>query len=247
MIQLIKPGARVLANTFATMQNMRSGCPGFGQIGTFMNSVVFNQIWRTKYHIPTIHSTTAFMATKEIDVQLGYGKGMGAMIVALSGGHLVHLHGSIYGELTWSPLQAIVDDDIAGMVGRALQGVPVDHATLALDLINEVGPIPGHYLAKAHTREWWPREQYVPKVADLLPPAEWEQSGKTGILDHAKERMEEIMATHQVDPPLSQGQEEDLERILEEARKHYRGKGLISDEEWADYQKQLASPHYPYA
>lgn len=247
LVQLINPGTRVLANTFATMQNMRSGAPGFGQMGTFINSVAFNQVWRRKYNIPTIHSTTAFMASKEIDVQLGFGKGIGALTVALSGGHLVHLHGSVYGELTWSPVQAIIDDDIAGMVGRALQGVQVTDETLAIDLIHEVGPIPGHYLAKAHTREWWQKEQFVPRVTDLLTPAEWESSGKKGILFNAKERMEEILTHHRVDPPLTDSQEEGIERILEDARKYYRDQDLISDEEWATYRKQIESPDYPYA
>jgi trimethylamine--corrinoid protein Co-methyltransferase len=246
LVQLIKPGTRVLANDFATTQNMRSGAPGFGHMGTFLHSVVFNQVWRNKYHIPTIHSTTAFMASKEIDVQLGYGKGMGALIVALSGGHLVHMHGSVYGELTWSPLQAIVDDDIAGMVGRALEGVRVDNETLAIDLINEVGPIPGHYLAKAHTREWWPREQFIPKVEDRLTVPEWESTGKKGILDYARERMEDILATHKVDPALTDAQEQGIERILKDAREYYRGKGLISDEEWEAYSQQIESPNYPY-
>ena len=186
------------------------------------------------------------MATKEIDVQLGYGKGIGALIVALSGGHFIHLHGSVYGELTWSPLQAIVDDDIAGMVGRTLEGVQVNDETLAIDLINEVGPIPGHYLAKAHTRKWWPKEQFIPRVADRLTLPEWENTGRKGVLDYAKQRMEEILATHKVDPPLTDSQEEGIERILEEARKYYRDKGLMSDEEWAVYRKQIESPDYPH-
>lgn len=247
MVQLIKPGTRVLANDFGTMQNMRSGCPGFGQIGTFLHSVVFNQVWREKYNIPTIHSTTAFMAAKEIDVQLGYGKGIGALLVALSGGHFLHLHGSIYGERTWHPLQAIIDDDIAGMIGRVLRGVQVDDESLAIDLINEVGPIPGHFLSKAHTRKWWPIDQFIARVADTLTVPEWENQGRKGILDYAQERLDEILSTHEVDPPLSGGQEEDIERILQEARAFYRDKGLISDAEWEAYRRDIASPSYPYA
>jgi trimethylamine--corrinoid protein Co-methyltransferase len=216
-------------------------------MGTFLHSVVFNQVWRRKYHIPTIHSTTAFMSAKEIDVQLGYGKGMGALIVALSGGHFIHLHGSIYGELTWSPVQAIIDDDIAGMVGRALEGVQANDETLAIDLINDVGPIPGHFLSKAHTREWWPKEQFIPKVADRLTQPEWEKAGRKGVLQYAQERMADILATHKVDPPLTGSQENDLERILEDARRYYRDKKLISDEEWSVYRKHIASPTYPYA
>ncbi len=144
-------------------------------------------------------------------------------------------------------MQAILDDDIAGMVGRAVEGVEVNDETIALDLINEVGPAPGHYLAKAHTRKWWKKEQFVPKAADELTLPQWEKIGKKGCLDYAKERMEEILATHKVDPPLTPKQEQDIEDILKEAREYYRRKGLISDEEWTVYMKTIESPNYPYA
>lgn len=49
---------------------------------------------------------------------------------------------SIHGEITYHPVQSILSDDIAGMVGRFLEGVKVDNETLAIDLIEEVGPIP---------------------------------------------------------------------------------------------------------
>jgi trimethylamine--corrinoid protein Co-methyltransferase len=246
MVQLIKPGTRVMANTFTTMQNMKSGCPGFGQVGTFLNSVAFNQVWRNKYDIPTIHSTTAFTASKEMDVQLGFEKSFGALLVALSGGHLIHLHGSIYGELSWSPVQAIIDHDIAGMVGRALRDIEVSAEALALDLIHQVGPIPGHYLGKAHTREWWQREQFMPSVTDRLTPPEWEKSGKRGMIGNARQRLQDILSSHKVDPPLTESQESNMERILEDARRFYKDKGFISAQELADYRKHIHSPGYPY-
>ncbi|GAH16942.1 unnamed protein product, partial [marine sediment metagenome] len=152
------------------------------------------------------------------------------------------------GELTAHPLQAILDDDIAGMIGRFIEGVTVSNETIALDLIEQVGPIPGNYLNTAHTREWWKKEQFVPKVADELTYPEWMKTGKKDCLDYAKKRMEEILATHKVSIPLTPSQEEDIKRILNEARKYYREKGLISDEEWEVYQeKVLKSPDYPFA
>jgi hypothetical protein len=67
-----------------------------------------------------------------------------------------------------------------------------------------------------------------------------------GILDYARQRMEDILATHKVDPALTDAQEGGIERILEEARKYYRDRGLISDEEWKVYSKQIESPDCPY-
>jgi len=82
-------------------------------------------------------------------------KSLGLVILAaVCGANTICFHGGIFGELTFHPVQAIIDNDIAGMIGRFLQGVQVNEETLALDLINEVGPIPSLYLDKEHTRIW---------------------------------------------------------------------------------------------
>jgi hypothetical protein len=50
--------------------------------------------------------------------------------------------------------------------------------------------------------------------------------------------MEQILSTH-TPKPLSGEEEQSLADILIEAREYYREKGLISDEEWVDYEKVL--------
>ena len=64
----------------------------------------------------------------------------------------------------------------------------------------------------------------------------WVKSGKKDALALAKERMEEILSTHNP-MPLSPEEEQALVNILIEARKYYRDKGLISDEDWVDYER----------
>lgn len=145
-----------------------------------------------------------------------------------------------------TPVLRVLDDDVAGIIGRFIEGAEVSDKTLALDLIEEVGLIPGHYLSKAHTRKWWKKEQFVPKVADRLTYPEWMKTGKKSCLDYAKERVEEILATHKP-TPLTDDQEDAIENILKEAKEYYRKKGLIPDEEWAKYKKIIESPEYPFA
>ncbi len=244
LTQLIRPRTRVLAKDLVFPQNMRSGAPVFGAIEIALHNVVFNQIWR-RYDIPR-SNTTCYPSSKRIDFQSGYEKAQIALIAALSGVNSMLLHGSVHGELTHHPIQAILDDDVAGRIGRFISGVAVSDETLAVGLIEEVGPIPGHYLNKEHTRQWWRKEFFLPQAADVLTYPEWMKTGRKSCLDYAKERMEEILATHKVLIPLTPGQEDDIERILNEARKYYKDKGLISDAEWAVYTKSLESPNYPY-
>jgi len=245
LAQLIKPGTRVIAQDFSFPQNMRSGSPAFGDIAISLHQAAFNQIWR-KYDIPT-DGGVGYPSSKKIDYQAAYEKTIISLIGALSGTNTIWIQGALYGELEFHPVQAIIDDDLVGMIGRFLKGIEVNDETMALDLIDEVGPIPGHYLSKAHTRKWWEQEQYVPKVADRLTPPEWLKAGKKDCIDYAKKRYEEILNTHKVNPPLTDKQEDDIERILNEARQYYRKKGLISDAEWAAYQNELKSSNYPNA
>jgi trimethylamine--corrinoid protein Co-methyltransferase len=243
LAQLIKPGTRVLIKEFPCPMDMRTGSPAFGSIETCLHNAVFNQIFR-KYGVPRT-STACYPSAKLPDYQCGYEKSMLALTAALSGATYIEPHGSVYGELTHHPVMAIMDDDLAGMVGRFLEGVAVNNETLAINLIEEVGPIPGHFLGKEHTRKWWKLEQFIPKTADRLTYPEWMSTGKKSAIDYAKERMEEILATHKP-TLLTSSQEEDIERILEEAKEYYKERGLISEEELATYRKSMISPDYPY-
>lgn len=243
LAQLIKPGTRVLVKDFSSPMNMSSGAPAFGSIEACLHNAASNQIFQ-KYGVP-IDDATCYPNSKLPDYQCGYEKAFRALIAGLSGANTLLLHGSVYGELTHHPLQAILDDDLAGIVGRFLEGIEVNDETLAIDLIEEVGPIPGHFLSKEHTRKWWKLEQFVPKAADRLTYPEWMQSGKRSCLDYARERIEEILATHKP-TSLTTSQEEDVERILEEARKYYQEIGLISEEEMPMYRESMKSANYPY-
>ena len=225
LAQLIKPGARVKRGDFSHITDMRSGSPIFGSIEGALETVGLNQVWR-KYGIPTSTGNHGYSSSKRIDFQCGYEKAMGALAASLVGTNVIGLQGGPYGELAWHPALAVLDDDIAGMVGRFLEGVLVNNETLAVDLIKAVGPIPGMYLDKAHTRQWWQKEQFIPKAADRLTYPEWMESGKKSALDYAQDRVEEILATHKP-KPLTASQDEEIDRILAEARAYYKKKGMM--------------------
>jgi trimethylamine--corrinoid protein Co-methyltransferase len=233
--QTYKPGAPIAIHHGAGPMDMRSGQGVWCGPATAISTAMMNQMLR-RYKIP-IWSNSGFASdSKKIDFQAGFEKSTGTLMGALSGGH-VHLYqGGSSSELLYSPELGVMEDDVAGWIGRVLEGVNVNADTLAVEVINQVGPIPGHYLGTAHTREWWQRENTFLQVTDTEPYSSWIHSGKRDMLDHARDRVEEILATHEP-LPLTQAQEEDIEKALEEARAHYRDQGMISDAEWADYMR----------
>jgi len=245
LVQLIKPGTGVLVSDFGFSQNMRTGYPVFGRIESSIHQLVFNQIWRG-YKIPIGNHSTGASNSKKIDYQCGYEKTSAVMLSLLSGANEIGYHGCVYGELAFHPVQLILDDDVAGMIARLMEGVEVNQETLAFDVINNVGPIPGTFLTEAHTRKWWRQSQFIPKSADSLTYGEWMEADKKDCIGYAKDRMDEILENYKPEP-LSSSEENDIEKILNEAREHYRKNGLISGKEWEAYEKDLKSPEYPYA
>jgi len=140
--------------------------------------------------------------------------------------------------LAYDPVLSIMDDDTAGWIGRMLEGTSVDSETLSVDLINEIGPIPGHFLGTADTRKHWQDEHFFPEVADQVAYPTWLETGKKDTLDLAQERMDHILATHKPEP-LTAEQDRAVERMLGDARDHYRAEGMITNEQWATYMDTL--------
>jgi trimethylamine--corrinoid protein Co-methyltransferase len=224
LVQLVRPRTPILSNAFVFPQNMHTGAPGFGRIGVSLFNVMYNQMWRGKYNIPTMFGSSGCGNSKFIDYQLGYEKSISTVLTAISGASIINYVGGLTGELSFHPALSILDNDVAGMIGRFVEGVQVTDETLAVDLIESVGPIPGFFLGKAHTREWWKKEQFVPRASDQLTYHEWLEAGKKSALDYARARADEILATY--DNAVPDDQAEELDRVLEEAKAYYRKKGL---------------------
>lgn len=216
LAQLLRPGQRISVGHFSLPMNMSTGAPAFGQIDSSISNVIFNQVWR-HYGIPFSNGSPGYVNAKVMDFQAGYEKMAAALLAALSGAGFILLHLGVSGEITAHPLQAILDEDVAGMIGRFLAGEEVSADTIASDLIAEVGPLPGHYMDKRHTIKWWRKEQYVPKAADRLSYSQWLSGERKVALDYARERMESLLSG-EAQSLLTDSQEEDLRRILAEAR-----------------------------
>ncbi|UCB46023.1 MAG: trimethylamine methyltransferase family protein [Spirochaetota bacterium] len=225
LVQIVRPGNPVIVNCFGPPLNMRTGHLKFGAISISLYLASWNQIWRTMYGIPIMNGGIGASNSKSIDFQCAYEKSVGILLSAQSGANWINTVGGLTGELTYHPVLSVLENDVLGYIGRFLEGVIVDDETLAIDLIEETGPIPGNYLDKAHTRKWWKLEQFMPHVADILPYPQWLKSGKKSTLDMARERADYLLKTWE--SKLPPGKEKELDKILEECRQWYKKKGLI--------------------
>ncbi len=225
-IQCYRPGNAVLANDFVIPMDMESGNLFFGALGSGFHQMAFNQLYRELYRIPTSNAMAAFPNSKLIDYQNAFEKTHLALSAALSGASMIAFLGSVSQELAWSPLQAVIDNDSAGVIGRYIEGFEINDETMAAEIIAEVGPSPGSFLGKKHTRENWKKEYYIPKTFDRLSYQDWERSGRPSVIDKARRSVEELLKNHNPEP-LTDAQEKDISSILKDARKYYSKRGLL--------------------
>ncbi len=136
---------------------------------------------------------------------------------ALAGANLIYGLGMIESGMTFDFGQLVMDDEFARMIKHAVQGVPVDDETLAVDVIAGVGPF-RDFLSEDHTMRHM-REQSQPRFIDRRVREEWAAQGSSTIYERATERAREILETHQP-PPLPEAAQEEMRAIIAEAERH---------------------------
>lgn len=101
--------------------------------------------------------------------------------------------------LTFDFGQMVLDDEIARMNRRVLEGIRSDRASLDLAAIARVGS-DGNFLREKSTRELAPREQSQAGVIDRRMRGAWEKRGGEDAHARALTTAKEILAEHTVTP-----------------------------------------------
>ncbi len=132
--------------------------------------------------------------SKCVDQQAGIESALTLMVTALSGGHIVHDLGYLESGLCYSLVQLVICDEIVGWLAHCLRGVDVNEETLAVDLIDEVGP-DGQYLDAEHTFRHF-RERFHSELFDRYNHDDWFARGGKTMAERAADRVEAILAEH---------------------------------------------------
>jgi trimethylamine--corrinoid protein Co-methyltransferase len=148
------------------------------------------------------------------DMQAGIESALWILWTALSGANLVHDIGYIESGLTCSLEMIVICDEIIGFVRRLMGGISLTPESLALDVINDVGP-GGSYLNTSHTRDHFKKAWY-PRVFDRRMHGSWVEMGRPSAVPTAREIAKETIDKHQP-LALAQPTKEALQEIINEA------------------------------
>jgi trimethylamine--corrinoid protein Co-methyltransferase len=121
---------------------------------------------------------------------------MASYMAALAGGWQVSLGAGYLRPMIVDPVQLVIDDDLLGVARQLRREIIVDEETLAIDLMQQLGP-GAAFMSERHTVDWLRRgEHFFASLAYDLR-TEREGKGRPALADLAREKALHILAAHQ--------------------------------------------------
>jgi len=201
LTQIVNPGTPVIFGSVASSADLKSFKYLAGSIEMGLLNAAGAQMAQF-YRLP-FYATGGMTDSKVLDAQSGYESALTSLLSALAGANFIHdAAGLMEFALTACYEKFVIDNDILGMVMRAVEGIKVDDDSLAFDLIKKVGP-GGNFVTAKHTRDFMRSEHYQPSVSDRDSREEWEAKGGKTTWERAAERVKEIIANHNYSLPAA--------------------------------------------
>lgn len=213
--QMLGPGTAMKYGGIPHILDPRTSICSFGSPEQGLMAVAMVQMGRF-YGLP-VYVNAGLTDAKVLDAQAGMEKAATLLLGALAGadmfGHAGICGTDHAGSLAW----LMADNEAMAYVKRITRGFEVTPGTLAIDVIQAVGPA-GSYLAEDHTVQNFRRELWCAGPAWTRQGyGAWETAGRATMADRIVAEVRKALASHQV-PALPDALARELDRIAECAR-----------------------------
>jgi len=188
--QIVNPGTPVIFGSVATNTDLRDLRYLAGSVEMGLLNAAGAQM--AQYYKLPFYATGGMTDSKVLDAQSGYESAITTLLCGLAGANFIHdSAGLMEFAMTVSYEKFVIDNEIIGMVMRAVEGIKVDDDTLAFDVISQVGP-GGNFVTSKHTRKYMRSEHYQPLLSDRESREDWESKGKLMTWERAAEIVKQI-------------------------------------------------------
>jgi len=163
--------------------------------------------------------------SKAVDEQAAYEKAFAALAAAAAGADFADLFiGSTEAFNTFSPVQLVIDEQIAANALRFQQGIEVNEKTLSIASITKAGPM-GNFLKQMDTLVAFKKEHLKPVLSDRWTRQKWDSEGSKDAKKRAKERMMELLNSH-TPVPLETEVRKNIDSLVKEYSKSWGADAL---------------------
>jgi len=211
ILEFASPGAPVVYAADVSTVDSKTGI-GIESPEDSLMDLALHQLARY-YDLPT-EVEVSCSTSKLLDTQAGYQKAISLIPHTLAAPDIILGLGALEGARITSPEAMVIDNEIIDYALRFVKGLEVNDETLAVDVINKVGP-GGIFLGEKHTLKHF-RERWMPRLSDIYSFETWEKNGSKPIDKVAKEKVREILATHKPEP-IPEDVEKEISQILKRA------------------------------
>lgn len=188
--QLAWPGAPFICGGVPSVFDMRDTAFVYGSPELFLMCSALTEIVH-HFNLPSF-GTAGVTNSKTVDVQAATEASLSCLMASLSRSNLIHDVGIVNTAVHSLPMVVLVDE-IIGMVRGITEGIDVTSETLAVDVIDRVGP-KGTFISEEHTLKHF-RECWYPRLFDhSLAPVE--HTGKPPIEERMKRYIDEALQGH---------------------------------------------------
>ena len=215
VLQLARPGSPYVYGGNVSVMDMRTALFTYGAPEFHLAFAAFADLGQ-HYRLPVWGLAGAGDA-KTLDAQAAAEAAYQILLARLSGNNLVHDVGYLNTGLTASMELIVLCDEIVGYTNRIARGIEVSEKTLALEVIDRVGPR-GHFLETEHTLENFREHIWHPRLFERGSYEAWKAAGARDLFAKLNARVREILKTHRPEP-LAAEAERKIAQILAEREK----------------------------
>ena len=166
-----------------------------------------------RYDLP-IFGLTGCSDSKLPDQQAAAEAALSLLLESLAGAQMAHDVGYLDSGMTNSIEQIVICDEIIAYTRHFMKEVDVSDETLALDIIDGIGP-DGDFVGSPHTRRHF-REDWYPQLFERRNYDGWKKAGGTTLGQRAQQKALDILKTH-VPEPLPATVLKELDEIVAQA------------------------------
>ncbi len=215
-VQLIRPGTPVVFGGIAHAFDMRTTQLIFAGPEQGLMAVALTEMGR-HYGLP-VYTNTGLTDSKAVDAQAGL-EAAATLLMGALGGSDIFGHLGISGVDQAASLEMLVfQHEVIQYVERVMRSFAIDDETLALDVIDAVGP-GGLFIDQDHTLDHFRTEVWMPKLLDRRYWSAWDEAGRPETIDRVRQRLLDLQNAYEP-CPLPDATERDVQRVLADASRH---------------------------
>ncbi len=217
MAHVLAPGNVMIATPLMFALDMRTGSALQSSVEAMQAANMAIQLIKQGFGL-VAHTYGSGSDTPDADHQSMAERAMLMQNIALAGADILGGVGQLECATVFSPVQAVLDNEIGAMIRRFIRTPEINADTLNWDEISSVAA-GGHFLDSGHTVKGC-RDQLIPAVFRRDGRDDYEASGRRGAFEAARERALAAIAAAPPEGVLSQEQNREIAALTARADEH---------------------------